>query len=162
MRKVRWVISHGFCSKFHTLSSSAKFWKSVKIWQSYRQLKCGNFFETVFSVPAQETAKHRAKFGWRPLSDVAAVTKARRVTRWNLLGCRKLPNRSQLLMGRSSPYCGHMRRRYCCLTIIDTCLNCEDTARQSCAMVPRWRIFGDFFAFCISSEPRAAHIRPAF
>jgi len=26
----------------------------------------------------------------------------------------------------------------------------------------RWGIFGDFFGSCISSEPRAAHIRPAF
>ena len=33
------------------------------------------------SVPAHETAKHRAKFGWPPVSDVAAVTKARRETR---------------------------------------------------------------------------------
>jgi len=28
--------------------------------------------------------------------------------------------------------------------IVDTCLTCEDTARQICAMVPRWRFFGDF------------------
>ena len=28
--------------------------------------------------------------------------------------------------------------------IVDTCLSCEDIARQSCAMVPRWRLFGDF------------------
>jgi len=34
----------------------------------------------------------------------------------------------------------------------------NDIARQSCAMVPKWR----FFASCISSEPRAAHFRPAF
>jgi len=31
----------------------------------------------------------------------------------------------------------------CCLTsffpIVDTCLSCEGIARQSCAMVPRWR-----------------------
>jgi len=33
------------------------------------------------SVPAQETAKDRAKFGWLPLSDVAAVTPPRRETR---------------------------------------------------------------------------------
>ena len=42
--------------------------------------------------------------------------------------------------------------------IVDTCLSCEDMARQSCAMVPRWR----FFASCICSEPCAAHFRPAF
>jgi len=28
----------------------------------------------MFSVPAQETAKHRAKFGWPPVSDVAALS----------------------------------------------------------------------------------------
>jgi len=34
----------------------------------------------LYSVPAQETAKDRAKFGWPPMSDVAAVTKPRRET----------------------------------------------------------------------------------
>jgi len=42
--------------------------------------------------------------------------------------------------------------------IVDICLSSEDIARQSCAMVPKWR----FFASCISSQPRAAHFRPAF
>jgi len=42
--------------------------------------------------------------------------------------------------------------------IVDTCLSCEDIAQQSCAMLPRWRIFGS----CISSELRAAHFRHAF
>ena len=28
--------------------------------------------------------------------------------------------------------------------IVDTCLSCEDIARQICGMVPRWRLFGDF------------------
>ena len=36
---------------------------------------------TIYSVPAQETAKHRTKFGWPPVSDVAAVRKTRRETR---------------------------------------------------------------------------------
>ena len=48
----------------------------------------------------------------------------------------------------SSPYCGHMWRTYCCLTsffpIVDTCLSCEDIARQSCAMVPRWQFLATF------------------
>ena len=30
--------------------------------------------------------------------------------------------------------------------IVDTCLSCEDVARQCCAMVPRWQSFGDFLA----------------
>ena len=49
-------------------------------------------------VPAQETAKYLAKFGWPPVSDVAAVTNLRRETRWNSLGCPKQPNRSQPLL----------------------------------------------------------------
>ena len=40
----------GFCSKFHTISNSAKFWKWVNIWQSYREFKGGNFFwDTVYT-----------------------------------------------------------------------------------------------------------------
>jgi len=29
--------------------------------------------------------------------------------------------------------------------IVDTCLSCKDIARQSCAMVPRWRFLATFF-----------------
>jgi len=88
-----------------------------------------------------------------------AVTLPRRETRWNYQGCPKLPDRSQPLVGRSSPYCEDMWRRYCCLRffpIIDMCLSCEDMARQS-AMVPRWRFFGEFLgpAFLAS---RAQHV----
>jgi len=88
-----------------------------------------------------------AKFGWRSLLDCRAVTLPRCETRWNLPGCPKLPDRSQPLVGRRSPYCGDMWRRYCCLTIFSDCWyvnSCEDIAPQSCAMVPRWPIFGDF------------------
>jgi len=95
----------------------------------------------IYSVAAQETAKHRAMFGWPSVNDVPAVTKPRCETRRILLGCPKLPNRSQPLVGRSSPYCGNMWRRHRCLSdffpIVDICLICEDSARQSCAMVPR-------------------------
>jgi len=90
-----------------------------------------------------------AQFGWRPLLECRAVTLPRRETRWNSQGSPKLANRSQPLVGRSSPYYEDMWRRCRCLTsffsIVDTCLSCEDTARQSCAMVPKWR----FFASCI-------------
>jgi len=102
----------------------------------------------IHSVPAQETAKHRARFGWPPVNNIDSVTKAKCETRWNLLGCPKLVNRSQPLVGRSLPYGAHMWRRYCCLTsffpIVDTCLSCEDSAQQICAMVPRWRFLRHF------------------
>jgi len=75
----------------------------------------------IYSLQAQVRAKHWAKFGWLPLSDVAAVMKPRRESRWNYLGCPKLTKRSQPLVGWSSPYCGDMWRRYCCLTTFFDC-----------------------------------------
>jgi len=102
-----------------------------------------------------------AKFGWRPQLQYRALTLPRRETRWNLQGCLKLLDPSQPLVGRSSPYCEDMWRRYCCLTsffpIVDKCLRCEDIARQICAMVPRWRFLATFFASCISAS-RAQHV----
>jgi len=56
-------------------------------------------------------------------------------------------------LDRFSRFC----RTYCCLTsffpIVDTCLSCEDIARQSCAMVPRWRFLT---TFCVLYFQRAA------
>ena len=108
-----------------------------------------------------------AKFGWRPLIKCHAVTKPRRETRRNMMGCPKPANRSQPLVGRSSPYCD-MWRRYCCLTsffpIVNMCLSCEDIARQSCAMVPRWPIFGDFLgpAFSVSRVQHVSDLHSKF
>jgi len=112
-----------------------------------------------------------AYYRWRPLFNAAVwLTPTTRVpcsgaaktqNPLKFAGCPKLANRFQPLVGRSSPY-EDMWRRYRCLTsffpIVDTCLSCKDTARQSCAMVPKWR----FFASCICSEPRAADFRHAF
>ena len=91
-----------------------------------------------------------AKFGWRPLLECGAVTLPRRETRWNLLG---VPQTRQRISAVSRPtftiLWGYVLwRTYRCLTssfpIVDMCLSCEHIARQSCAMVPRWRLFGDF------------------
>ena len=68
------------------------------------------------------------------------------------------PQKPCKLAGRSSPYCGDMWRRYCCLTsffpIVDTCLSCEDIAWQSCGMVPRWRFFVSFLRPVFSASQR--------
>jgi len=82
---------------------------------------------------------------WPPLSDVAAVMKARYETRWNLLGCPKLMNRSQPLVGRSSLW-GHFGEIFLFNIFfrLSICLSCKDTARQSCAMVRKWRFFASF------------------
>jgi len=108
------------------------------------------------------------KFAWRPLLECRAVTLQRRETRWNLQGCPKLWNRSQPLVGRSSPYYEDMWRKYCYLTslfpIVDSCLRCEDVALQSCAMVRRWRIFGDFLrsVFSASRVQHVSDLHPKF
>jgi len=44
--------------------------------------------------------------------------------------------------------------------IVDTCLSGEDIDRQSCAMVNRWRFFGEFYVLYFS-EPRAPRFRRA-
>ena len=41
--------------------------------------------------------------------------------------------------------------------IVDTCLSYEDIARQSCAMVRRWRNFGDFLR-PVCSASRVQHV----
>jgi len=40
--------------------------------------------------------------------------------------------------------------------IVDMCLICEDIARQSCAMVPRWRLLATFLRPVLSAS-RAQH-----
>ena len=37
--------------------------------------------------------------------------------------------------------------------IVDMCLSCEDIARQSCAMVPRWRFFNNFLRPVFATSP---------
>ena len=60
-----------------------------------------------------------AKFGWRPLLECRAVTLPITQNPLKFAGCPKLLNRSQPLVGRSSPYYENMWRRYCCLVFSD-------------------------------------------
>ena len=56
-------------------------------------------------------------------------------------------NRSQPSVGRSSPYYEDVEELLLFnmfFPIVDTCLSCEDMARQICAMVSKWLIFGIF------------------
>jgi len=101
-----------------------------------------------------------AKFRWRPLIKYRTVTLPRRETRWNMMGCPKPANRSQPLVGRSSPYCGDMWRRYCCLTaffpIVDTYLSCEDSPTNFVQWCPDGQFLA-IFGSCISAS-RAQHV----
>ena len=108
------------------------------------------------------------KFGWSPLLECCAVTLPRRETRWNLQGCPKLPNRPQPLVGRSSPlrartYGGSIAALVF-FPVLDICLSCEDTAQQSCAMVPRWRFFASFLhpVFPASRMQHISDVHPKF
>jgi len=115
-----------------------------------------------------------AEYRWCPLVNAAVwLTPTTRVSCSNAFkmqnplkfaGVPQTTERSQPLVSRSSPYCKDIWRRYCCWTsffpIVDTCLSCKDITRQSCTIVPRWRIFCDFFASFFSG-PRAASFRPA-
>jgi len=114
--------------------------------------------------PAEYTWRplfNAAKFGWHPLLECRAITLPRRETRWNVLGCPKLVNRSQPLVGQRSPYCEDIWGRYCCLAsffpIVDMCLSCEDTAQQICAMVRRLQMFGEFLGPAFSAS-RVQHV----
>ena len=48
--------------------------------------------------------------------------------------------------------------------IVDTCLSCEDTAQQSCAMVPRWQFFASFLraVFPASRVQHISDLHPKF
>jgi len=87
----------------------------------------------------------------------------RRETRLNLQGCPKLTNRSQSLVGRSSPYYEDMwivEEILLLNKIFSDCrymLSCKDIAEQSFRMVPRWRLFGDFLR-AVFSAGRVQHV----
>ena len=114
------------------------------------------FIMHVWSVPLAARWKYRTqkwcKVWLTPTTRVPCSNAAKTQNPLKLAGVPKLANRRQVLVGRSSPYCGDMWRTYCCLTffpIVDTCLSCEDIARQSCAMVPRWRFLATFCVLCL-------------
>jgi len=84
-----------------------------------------------------------ASFEWRGCSNEAKTQKP--------LKLAEVPETNETISATSRlkfTYCGDMWRRYCCLTsffpIVNTCLSCEDIARQNCAMVPKRQFFGDF------------------
>jgi len=79
---------------------------------------------------------------------------------WNLLGCSKLTNWSQPLVGRSSPYCEDVLEKYCSLAGFYDCW----CMRQICAMVSRWRIFSDFLrsVFSVSRVQHVSDVRLKF
>ena len=88
------------------------------------------------------------QFGSMPTTRVPCSIAAKTRNPMKFAGVPQTPEPISAVSGRSSPYYEDMWRRYRCLRsffpIVNTCLSYEDVARQSCALVPRWRIFGDF------------------
>jgi len=81
---------------------------------------------------------------------------------WNPLKFAAVPQTNETISAASGPkftiLWRHVRR-YCYLTsffpIVDICLSCEDIARQNCGMVPRWRLFGDFYVLYFQRAARS-------
>jgi len=78
----------------------------------------------------------------------------------HLLSCTRLLRQSHRQPSASSRalYCGHSTQYSHLVPVVDMCLSCEDIARQSCAMVSRWRFFGDFLRPVFS----ASHVQRTF
>ena len=107
-----------------------------------------------------------AEYWWRPLLNEAVwLTPTTRVPCSNAVKTRNplklfgVPQTNETISAANRPkftiLWGHVGR-YCCLTsffpIFDTCLSCEDIARQSCAMVPRWRFLASFLRPVLSAS----------
>jgi len=84
-------IGGALCSKLQSLADPAAGMPSCntanvgerKIWTQVN-FACGKVTQggkshqkCIYGIPAQQTAKHHAKFRWPPVSDVAAVMKTR-------------------------------------------------------------------------------------
>ena len=97
----------------------------------------------------KEERNYRMKILWSALLHRATIiTLPRRETHWNYLGCPKLTKPISAASGpKFSILWGHVKEILLLnkfFPIVGACLSCEDIARQSCAMVPRWRFLATF------------------
>ena len=101
-----------------------------------------------------------AKVCWRPLLDPCSNTAKTR----NQLKFAGVPQTNETISAASRPkftiLWGHMEdilllNKF--FPIVDTCLSCEDIARQNCAMVPRWRFLATFLRPVFSAN-RVQHV----
>jgi len=101
-----------------------------------------------------------AKYSWRPLFNAAVwLTPTTRVPCSNAAKMRNplklpgVPQTNETISAASGPkftiLWGHVEEILLLnkffFPIVDTCLSCEDIARQSCGMVPRWRFLATFW-----------------
>jgi len=88
-----------------------------------------------------------AKFGWRPLQ-MPCSNAAKTRNPFKFGGVPQTGKPISAAIGPSFTilwgYVEDILLLNTFFPIVDTCLSCEDTARQICAMVPRWRILATF------------------
>ena len=106
------------------------------------QLECGPMPNVMATLPnIGGTLCSTPQFGWRPLL-VPCSNAAKTRNPLKFAGVLQTHQQISAASGPSSPCCVDMWRRYCCLTsfflIVNTCLSCEDTARQTCVLVRTW------------------------
>jgi len=109
-----------------------------------------------------------AEYRWRPLFNAAVwLTPTTTVPCSNAAKTRNplklpgVPQTNETISAANGPkftiLCGHVGEILLLnkffFPIVDTCLSCEDIARQSCEMVPRWRFLP---TFCVLYLQRAA------
>jgi len=119
-----------------------------------------------------------AEYRWRPLLNAAVwLTPTTRVPCSNAAKTRNplkfpgVPQTNETISAASGPkftiLCGHVEEILLLnsfFPIVDTCLRCEDIARQSCGMVPRWRFLATFLgpAFAASRVQRLSDLHSKF
>ena len=101
-----------------------------------------------------------AEYSWRPLFNAPLwLTPTTRVPCSNAAKTRNplklpgVPQTNETISAASGPkftvLWGHVEEILLLnkffFPIVDTCLSCEDIARQSCGMVPRWRFLATFW-----------------
>jgi len=109
-----------------------------------------------------EDRQTSCKVWFTSIQRLAAVTKRRRETRRNLLGCPNSPaaNRSQPLVGRSSPYCESLWKRYCCLRMFSDCRYMPSLRKYSRTKLCDGAQIANFWRFLrpLFSSSRVQHI----
>jgi len=133
---------------------------SLTFWRSCKQAVVAvlqNLFQTRMWANAQRDGRP-AERRWRPLFNAAKFCSNAAKTR-NPLKFAGVPQTTGSISAASglkfTMLCGHVEAILLLnnfFPIVDTCLSCEDIARQSCAMLPRWRFLATFLRRVFSAS----------
>jgi len=109
-----------------------------------------------------------AEYRWRPLFNAAvSLTPTTRMPCSNAAKTRNplklpgVPQTNERIAAASGPkftilwgHVGEILLLNNFFPIVDMCLSCEDIARRSCAMVPRWRFLAIFLRPVFAASPK--------